>query len=127
VEKIRRLLEEDHPHARRIKLVCDNVNTHSVASLYEAFPAEQARSLARRLEIHHAPRNGSWFNGAEIELSVLSRQCLDRRIRTEAELASETKAWERARNINGSRVIWRFTTDDVRTRLWHLYAQHWSG
>jgi hypothetical protein len=122
-EEIRQLLEEDYPHARRVKLVCDNLNTHSIASLYEAFPAEQARNLARRLEIHHTPRNGSWLNVAEIELSVLYRQCLDRRIGTEAELASETKAWERARNADGSRVIWRFTTDDARTRLWHLYPQ----
>ena len=118
-EEIRRLLEEDYPHARRVKLVCDNLNTHSIASLYEAFPAEQAR----RLEIHHTPRNGSWLNVAEIELSVLSRQCLDRRIGSSAQLARETKAWEAARNADGSKVIWRFTTDDARMRLWHLYPQ----
>src|SRR5262249_32300394 len=111
------------PHARRVKLVCDNLNTHSIASLYEAFPAEQARRLARRLEIHHTPRNGSWLNVAEIELSVLSRQCLDRRIGSSEELAQETKAWEAARNAEGSKVIWRFTTGDARTRLWHLYPQ----
>lgn len=122
-EEIRRLLEEDYPHARRVKLVCDNLNTHSMASLYEAFPADQARSLARRLEIHHTPRNGSWLNVAEIELSVLSRQCLDRRIGSGAALIRETKAWEAARNADGSRVIWRFTTDDARTRLGHLYPQ----
>jgi DDE superfamily endonuclease len=122
-EEIRRLLEEDYPYARRVKLVCDNLNTHSIASLYEAFPAEQARRLARRLEIHHTPRNGSWLNVAEIELSVLSRQCLDRRIGSSAQLVRETKAWEAARNADGSRVIWRFTTEDARTRLWHLYPQ----
>ncbi len=122
-EEIRCLLEEDYPHAHRVKLVCDNLNTHAIASLYEAFPAEQARRLARRLEIHHTPRNGSWLNVAEIELSVLSRQCLDRRIGRSAQLVSETKAWEAARNADGSRVIWRFTTDDARVRLWHLYSQ----
>ncbi len=81
-EEVRRLLDEDYPQARRVKLVCDNLNTHDIASLYEAFPAEEAR----RLEIHHTPRNGSWLNVAEIELSVLTRQCLDRRIATAAEL-----------------------------------------
>jgi len=122
-EEIRRLLEEDHPHARLVKLVCDNLNTHSKASLYEAFPAEMAHRLARRLEIHYTPRNGSWLNVAEIELSVLARQCLDRRIPEKEELASEIAAWERDRNADGSRVIWRFTTSDARIKLRHLYPQ----
>jgi len=122
-EEVRRLLEEDYPLARKVKLVCDNLNTHHVASLYAAFPAEQARALARRLEIHDTPRSGSWLNVAEIELSALARQCLDRRIGSAAELAAAVAAWERARNAGGSRVEWRFTTADARTRLRHLYPQ----
>ena len=122
-EEVRRLLDEDYPHARKVKLVCDNLNTHSIASLYEAFPAEEAHRLARRLEIHHTPRNGSWLNVAEIELSVLSRQCLDRRIGSASELQSECTAWEAPRNADGSRVVWRFTTEDARIKLRHLYPQ----
>ena len=120
-EEVRVLLEEDYPKARRVKLVCDNLNTHSIASLYQAFPAEQARRLARRLEIHHTPRNGSWLNVAEIELSVLGRQCLYRRIGSAAELQSECMAWEAPRNADGSRVVWRFRTEDARIKLKHLY------
>jgi len=120
-EEIQRLLDEDYPNARKVKLVCDNLNTHSIASLYEAFPAAEAHRLARRLEIHYTPRNGSWLNVAEIELAALSRQCLDRRIGTVSELRAETAAWERARNDQASRVQWRFTTADARTKLCHLY------
>ena len=122
-EEVRRLLDEDYPQARKVKLVCDNLNTHDIASLYEAFPAEEARRLARRLEIHHTPRNGSWLNVAEIELAVLSRQCLDRRIGTVQELHAETVAWMEARNGDGCRVEWRFTTADARIKLRHLYPQ----
>jgi hypothetical protein len=120
-EEVRALLEEDYPEAERVTLVCDNLNTHTVASLYEAFPAEQAHRLARRLDIHHTPRSGSWLNVAEIELSVLARQCLGRRIATAAELRAEVTAWERRRNADGSRVVWRFTTRDARIKLRHLY------
>jgi hypothetical protein len=120
-EEVRRLLEEDYPHARKVKLVCDNLNTHHIASLYEAFPAEQAHRLARRLEIHYTPRNGSWLNVAEIELSALARQCLDRRIGSAAELAGEVAQWAEDRNREGVRVHWRFTTADARIRLRHLY------
>jgi hypothetical protein len=122
-EEVRRLLEEDYPAARRVKLVCDNLNTHGIASLYEAFPAEEAHRLARRLEIHHTPRNGSWLNVAEIELSALARQCLDRRIGSAAELQAEVAAWALDRNADGSRVEWRFTTGDARVKLRHLYPQ----
>lgn len=122
-EEIRRLLEEDYPQAKKVKLVCDNLNTHHLASLYEAFPAEVAHSLARRLEIHYTPRNGSWLNVAEIELSVLARQCLDRRIGNAEELHGELVAWEAERNAEGSRVVWRFTTADARIKLRHLYPQ----
>jgi hypothetical protein len=122
-EEVRRLLDEDYPEARKVKLVCDNLNTHSIASLYQAFPAAEAHRLARRLEIHHTPRNGSWLNVAEIELSVLGRQCLDRRIGSATELQSECTAWEAPRNADGSRVDWRFTTQDARIKLRHLYPQ----
>ena len=122
-EEVRRLLEEDYPQAKKVTLVCDNRNTHHVGSLYAAFPAEQAHRLARRLEIHSTPRSGSWRNVAEIELSVLARQCLSRRIGTREELESETGAWERERNADGSRVRWRFTTPDARVKLSHLYPQ----
>lgn len=122
-EEIRRLLEEDYPHARKITLVCDNLNTHDIASLYAAFPAEVAHRLSQRLDIHYTPRSGSWLNVAEIELGALSRQCLDRRIGSAAELTRETAAWERARNADGSTVQWHFTTADARIRLRHLYPQ----
>lgn len=120
-EQIRILLEEDYPKARRVKLVCDNLNTHTTAALYEAFPAEQARSLAQRLEIHYTPVHGSWLNVAEIELSVLSKQCLDRRIGSAAELKQEVSAWVEERNTQQCRLVWRFTTADARTKLRHLY------
>ena len=122
-EEVRRLLDEDYPKARKVKLLCDNLNTHHIASLYEAFPAEEAHRLARRLEIHYTPRNGSWLNVAEIELSVLTRQCLGRRIGSAAELAAETTAWAEERNATGARVQWRFTTADARIKLRHLYPQ----
>jgi len=122
-EEVRRLLDEDYPEARKVKLVCDDLNTHTIASLYEAFPAAEAHRLARRLEIIHTPRNGSWLNVAEIELSVLARQCLDRRLGSEAEVDAECAAWERDRNADGSRVVWRFTTADARVKLKHLYPQ----
>jgi hypothetical protein len=125
-EEVRRLLDEDYPQARKVKLVCDNLNTHHIASLYEAFPAAEAHRLARRLEIHYTPRNGSWLNVAEIELSVLARQCLDRRIGNAAELRAEVEAWAQDRNADGSRVEWRFTTEDARTKLRHLYPQNRS-
>jgi hypothetical protein len=122
-EEVRRLLEKDYPNAKKIKLVCDNLNTHDVASLYEAFPAAEAHRLKERLEIHHTPRSGSWLNVAEIELSVLTRQSLNRRIESERDLADATSAWEQQRNQDQSTVRWRFTTDDARIRLRHLYPQ----
>ncbi len=122
-EQVRVLLEEDYPRARRVKLVCDNLNTHTVAALYEAFPAEQARALAKRLDIHYTPVHGSWLNVAEIELSVLAGQCLDRRIGSAGQLRAEVEAWVGERNGNKSRVVWRFTAADARTKLRHLYPQ----
>lgn len=122
-DEIRQLLDEDYPQARKVTLVCDNLNTHDISSLYEAFPAADAHRLARRLKIVHTPRNGSWLNVAEIELSVLSRQCLNRRIGNAETLTQELKAWEAERNANHSRVHWRFTVGDARTKLHRLYPQ----
>lgn len=122
-DEVRTLLDEDYPHAKRVKLVCDNLNTHGIASLYEAFPAEEAHRLARRLEIHYTPRNGSWLNVAEIELSVLAKQCLGRRIGSDVELANEIKAWADERNRGAGKVRWKFTTGDARRVLYRLYPQ----
>lgn len=119
--QIKRLVDEDFPHARKIKLVCDNLNIHHIASLYETFPAEEAHRLARKLEIHYTPRNGSWLNVAEIELSILSRQCLDRRLADAAALDAELAQWNLERNLTASRVKWHFTTADARIKLWRLY------
>jgi hypothetical protein len=122
-QEIRRLLDEDYPNARRVKLVCDNLNTHGIASLYEAFPAHEAHRLARRLEIHHTPRHGSWLNMAEIDLSVMQRQCLDRRIGSTTELADELAQWDDQRNKEACPVKWRMTTPDARITLRRLYPQ----
>jgi hypothetical protein len=118
---VRDLVEEVFPEAEKVVLVMDNLNTHRLASLYEAFPPERARRIADRLEIHHTPKHGSWLNMAEIELSVLARQCLDRRIGTREELEREVAAWERERNERGVPVRWRFTTADARIELRRLY------
>lgn len=122
-EEIRRLLDEDYPDAKQVTLVCDNLNTHHIASLYEAFPAEEAHRLSQRLNIQYTPRSGSWLNMAEIELGVLSRQCLDRRIGSAAALEQELSAWQTERNAEASVVKWRFTTNDARIRLRHLYPR----
>ena len=121
--QVRALLEEDYPRARKVKLVCDNLNTHAIASLYAAFPAEEAHRLAQRLDLHYTPRKGSWLNMAEIELSVLARQCLDRRIASAAELSRQVKQWQDDRNRDASVVHWRMTTADARIVLRHLYPQ----
>lgn len=113
--------DEDYPHANKVKLVCDNLNTHNIASLYEAFPAPVAHRLARKLEIYYTPRNGSWLNVAEIEFSVLSQQCLDQRIPSVKKLSTELAAWQQERNSTTSKVIWHFTTEDARIKLKHLY------
>jgi hypothetical protein len=120
-EVVRWLVEEVHEEAEVVVLVMDNLNTHKLASLYQAFPPEQARRIAERLEIHHTPKHGSWLNMAEIELSVLSRQCLDRRIETREELEREVAAWEEERNERGVEIQWRFTTADARIKLRRLY------
>ena len=120
-EVVRWLVEEVHEEAERIVLVLDNLNTHKVASLYEAFPPERARRIAERLEIHDTPKHGSWLNMAEIELSVLARQCLGRRIETKEELERLVAAWEEERNERMVEVKWQFTTADARIKLRRLY------
>jgi len=121
--EIRDLLDEDYPEVEKVILVCDNLNTHTIASLYEAFEPEEARRLAERLEIHYTPKHGSWLNVAEIELSVFTKQCLDRRIPDMATLQQEAKAWYRKRNANQKGVDWQFTTEDARVKLKRLYPQ----
>jgi hypothetical protein len=120
-EVVRWLVEDLHPDAEKVVLVMDNLNTHKLASLYEAFPAEQARRLAERLEIHHTPKHGSWLNMAEIELSVLAGQCLDQRLESATVLKQEVAAWELERNERRVEVKWQFTTANARIKLRHLY------
>lgn len=121
---IQYLLITVYPEAAVIVLVMDNLNTHGIGSLYEAFDPETARQLAGRLEIHHTPKHGSWLNMAETELSVLSRQCLDRRIDSRELLAAEVAAWEQARNSRKTQINWQFTTTDARVKLKRLYPSN---
>lgn len=115
------LLEEVYPEAKKVRLVSDNLNTHVISSLYEAFPAPKARALAQRLEMHHTPKHGSWLNIAEIMISVLARQCLCRRIPHIGLLNEELMAWNLLYNIEQKPVDWQFTTGDARVKLKHLY------
>ena len=119
--QIKALVDVHYPQAGRIVLVMDNLNTHSPASLYEAFAPAEAKRLADKLEIHHTPKHGSWLNMAEIELSVLRRQCLDRRLPDFDALQAEVTAWQDRRNADGQPIQWRFTTDDARLKLRRLY------
>ena len=119
--QMRWLVEEAYPEAEVIRLVLDNLNTHRKASLYEAFPAAEARRIARKLEFHHTPKHGSWLNMAEIEFSVFSRNCLRRRLGDEETLCREIKALERERNETRAVIKWRFTTEDARKKLHRLY------
>jgi transposase len=120
---IKELVDVHYPHAEKIVLVMDNLNTHTPAALYEAFDPAQARRLLERLEIHYTPNHGSWLNMAEIELSVLARQCLERRIPDREALAGEVGAWEEERNAAESSIDWRFTSDEARIKLKHLYPE----
>jgi hypothetical protein len=121
--EVQHLLDTQYPEADRIRLVCDNLNTHGIGSLYEAFPPEQARGLATRLAIHHTPKHGSWLNIAEIELSALTLQCLDRRIPDLETLLQETTQWEQRRNASHKGVDWQFSTQEARIKLKRLYPQ----
>ena len=115
------LTEEIYPDAEKIRLVCDNLSTHSPAAFYELFPAEQARRLSKKIEFVYTPTHGSWLNMVEIELSVLVRQCLKRRVPDTQTLEREARAWCEERNRLGTSVEWRFTTEDARSKLRKLY------
>ena len=118
---VKQLVDVDYADKERIVLVMDNLNTHHAASLYEAFEASEARRIAERLEIHYTPKHGSWLNMAEIEIGVMARQCLARRIPDREVLQCEVDAWQNRRNQDTVRVDWRFTTEDARIRLKSLY------
>jgi len=118
---LQEMSDEQYPQAETIVLVMDNLNTHKLASLYEAFAPTEARRLMGRFEVHYTPKHGSWLNMAETELSVLATQCLDRRIPDLTTLTREVAAWERQRNAAQCRVDWRFTTQDARIKLKRLY------
>ena len=118
---VRELVDVFYPEAERIRLVTDNLNTHGPGACSETFPAAEARRLAEKIEWHFTPKHGSWLNMVEIELSVLSDQCLDRRLPDLASVAAEVAAWETARNAAHATIDWRFTTDQARTKLHRLY------
>lgn len=115
------LVDQHFPEAEVIRVVLDNLNTHTPAALYAAFPPAEARRLVSKLEFHHTPKHGSWLNMAETELSVLGRQCLDRHFTGIAAVQQEAAAWERRRNSDQATIQWRFTTNDARTKLYRLY------
>lgn len=121
--QIKQMLDERYPSAVKVRLVMDNLNTHNVASLYERFEPREARRLAERLEIHYTPKHGSWLNMAEIELSVLKGQCLNRRISDMATMQAEVTAWENDRNNSANKINWQFTTPDARIKLKKLYPK----
>ena len=119
--QIKQMLDERYPGAVKVRLVMDNLNTHNIASLYETFEPQEARRLAERLEIHHTPKHGSWLNMAEIELSVLKGQCLNRRIADMATMQAEVAIWQRDRNNSTRKIDWQFTTGEARIKLKRLY------
>ena len=116
-----KMLADQYPEAESIRLVQDNLNTHTVGSFYEALPPDDAFQLAKRFECHYTPKKGSWLNMAEIELSAISKQCLDRRIANINKLANEVRAWEQERNAIGATVKWRFNKDNARKKLHRHY------
>jgi hypothetical protein len=121
-QQVRRVVNDPHfSEAERITLVCDNLNTHHLSSLYQAFQPAEALRIARKLELVHTPKHGSWLNVAESELSVLTRQCLDRRIAERHTVAAEAQAWAKERNERQTGVDWQFTTPDARIKLKRLY------
>ena len=120
-EVIRELCDQLYPAAEKIVLVMDQLNTHGAASLYQAFVPSEARRLAEKLEIHHTPKHGSWLNMAEIELSILSRQCMNDYFESREQLAERITCWERSRNDKHASINWRFTTADARIKLKRLY------
>lgn len=121
--QIKEMLDERYPDAIKVRLVMDNLNTHGIASLYETFDPREARHLAERLDIHYTPKHGSWLNMAEIELSALKGQCLDRRIANMETMQAEVAAWEQGRNNREMKIDWQFTTSDARIKLKRLYPK----
>jgi DDE superfamily endonuclease len=119
--QMQQLVDVHYAEAKKVRLVLDNLNTHKPASLYEAFSPAEARRILRRLEFHYTPKHGSWLNMAEIELSVLGRQCLARRIAERDNVTKETEAWQGVRNKEAATIKWRFTVQQARTKLAHLY------
>lgn len=117
------MLDERYPDAIKVRLVMDNLPTHNIASLYETFEPQEARRHAEKLYIHHTPKHGSWLNMAEIELSVLKGQCLNRRIADMATMKAEIAAWEQDRNNSSRKIDWQFKTSDARIKLRHLYPK----
>ena len=117
----RDIVDVHFPDAQKITLVCDNLNTHNPASLYKTFEPHQARRIAEKLQFHYTPKHGSWLNMAEIELSVLTRECLCRRIADQETLKQEVRVWQTRRNEQRASISWRFTTDDARIKLKRLY------
>jgi hypothetical protein len=126
-EVVRLLCDEVHPEADKIVLVQDNLNTHGPWSLYEAFEPHQARRLIEKIEWHYTPKHGSWLNMAEMELSVLARQCLQERMDSQEHLTNEVAVWQTRRNQTATRVLWHFTTQDARIKLYKLYPQLLPG
>jgi len=122
-EEIRSILVDGYPDVPKIILVCDNLNTHTIGALYATFPPQEALILAKRLEIHHTPKHGSWLNIAEIELSAITQQCLNRRIGQIEILKHEIDVWQHKRNGDQKSVIWQFTSEDTRVKLHQLYPQ----
>jgi transposase len=118
---MRDLVDLHYPQAERIRVVMDNLSTHSAAALYQSLPAAEARRLLRRLEFHYTPKHASWLNMVEIEIGVLRGQCLDRRIDSQAKLIAEVAAWEQRRNASGARINWMFSTDQARSKLARAY------
>jgi hypothetical protein len=119
--EVKSIVMEEYPQAEKVVLVTDKLNTHTVSSLYETFPAGEAFAIARKLEAHYTPKYGSWLNIAEIEQSAMTGQCLDRRIDTLEKLSTELAAWQVERNGKRKLVKWQFTTEDVRIKLHSLY------
>ena len=121
--QIRALVDQHFPNAALIRLVVDNLNTHSPAALYATFPAEEARRLAQKIEWHYTPKHGSWLNMIEIEFAIVTRQCLQQRLATGEAVREVVECWEAERNLAGATVEWRFTTHDARTKLARLYPR----
>jgi len=122
-QQIKEMLDDRYPDAMKVRLVMDNLNTHNIASLYETFDPQEARRLAKRLDIHYTPKHGSWLNMAEIEFSALKGQCLNRRIPDMETMQAEVAAWETNRNNRIRKIDWQFTTADARVKLKRLYPK----